>query len=172
VIGIVRRVIAVALSTVGPVVGTVGIVLAVLAHRRAVRAVRDCAALIEGSVASRGTVDSLALRDLAVVRYDALSEMSGRLSFSVALLNALGDGVVLSSINGRSETRTYAKIVLSGQGAQPLSPEEEKAVRAARLGQGLSAATHETGPGGVVRPRPPASVALAAGSATPRRPLV
>ena len=48
-----------------------------------------------------------------MVRYDALSEMSGQLSFSVALLNALGDGVVLSSINGRTETRTYAKIVRS-----------------------------------------------------------
>ena len=59
--------------------------------------------------------------------------MSGQLSFSVALLNALGDGVVLSSINGRTETRTYAKIVRSGAGTQALSPEEEHAVRAARL---------------------------------------
>jgi hypothetical protein len=70
-------------------------------------------------------VDPRAFRDLAVVRYDALSEMSGQLSFSVALLNALGDGVVLSSINGRTETRTYAKIVRSGAGTQALSPEEE-----------------------------------------------
>jgi hypothetical protein len=61
-----------------------------------------------------------AFRDLAVVRYDALSEMSGQLSFSVALLNALGDGVVLSSINGQTETRTYAKIVRSGAGTQAL----------------------------------------------------
>ena len=50
-------------------------------------------------------------------------------------IGALGDGVVLSSINGRSETRTYAKIVRGGCGIQPLSPEEEHAVRAARLGQ-------------------------------------
>ena len=69
----------------------------------------ECTALINGSVGSRGTVDPGRTVDLAVVRYDALSEMSGQLSFSVALLNALGDGVVLSSINGRTETRTYAK---------------------------------------------------------------
>jgi Protein of unknown function (DUF4446) len=161
---IVRPVIAVWLSAAGLLVGAVGIFIAAAAHRRSVRAVRDCAALADGSVAFRGTVDPLALRDLAVVRYDALSEMSGRLSFSVALLNALGDGVVLSSINGRSETRTYAKIVLSGQGAQPLSPEEEKAVRAARLGQGLSPATQSpaaqtAGPGDAVRPHFPAPVA-------------
>jgi hypothetical protein len=74
---------------------------------------------------------------MAIVRYDALEEMAGQLSFSVALLNALGDGVVMTSINGRSETRTYAKIIVGGHGAQELSPEEDQAVRAARLGQHL-----------------------------------
>src|SRR5712672_3556207 len=122
---------------VGPVAGVVGILLAAGARRRASRAVTECAALIQGSVGSRGTVDPRALRDLAIVRYDALNEMSGQLSFSVALLNAAGDGVVISSINGRSETRTYAKVVLGGNGTQELSPEEEQAVRSARLGTGL-----------------------------------
>lgn len=138
----------------GPIVGALGILIGVVAHRRAARAVAECSALIDGSVGSRGTVDPRALRDLAVVRYDALSEMSGQLSFSVALLNALGDGVVLSSINGRSETRTYAKIVRSGHGTQALSPEEEHAVRAARLGQALPAATHPADNGVTVKTRP------------------
>ena len=118
---------------------------------------KECSALIDGSVGSRGTVDPRALRDLAVIRYDALSEMSGQLSFSVALLNALGDGVVLSSINGRSETRTYAKIIRQGNGVQPLSPEEEQAVRSARLGQGEPAAEQAEG-GESVRVRPQGSV--------------
>ncbi len=100
-------------------------------------------------------MDPRALRDLAVVRYDALREMSGQLSFSVALLNAAGDGVVLSSINGRSETRTYAKIVLGGSGAQELSPEEEKAVRSARLGAGLPSAEAPASVPVPVRPAPP-----------------
>jgi hypothetical protein len=82
----------------------IGILVAIIAHRRAARAVAECTALINGSIGSRGTVDPRAPRDLAVVRYDALSEMSGQLSFSVALLNALADGVVLSSSNGRTET--------------------------------------------------------------------
>jgi hypothetical protein len=64
--------------------------------------------------------------------------MSGQLSFSLALLNATGDGVVLSSINGRAETRTYAKPVVAGQGKPELSPEEAQAVQSARLGTGLS----------------------------------
>jgi hypothetical protein len=140
---------------IGPGIGVIGIIVAIVAHRRAARAVAECTALINGAVGSRGTVDPRALRDLAVIRYDALSEMSGQLSFSVALLNALGDGVVLSSINGRSETRTYAKVVRDGAGAQPLSPEEERAVRAAQLGQGIPAAEQAAAPEVTVRTCPP-----------------
>jgi hypothetical protein len=83
-----------------------------------------------------GAVDERALRDLAIVRYDALQEMGGQLSFSLALLNANGDGIVLTSINGRAETRTYAKTVVTGQGSQELSPEEVEAIRLARMGKG------------------------------------
>jgi Protein of unknown function (DUF4446) len=46
--------------------------------------------------------------------------------------------VVLSSINGRAETRTYAKSVRACKGVQELSPEEAQAVHSARLGMGLS----------------------------------
>lgn len=118
--------------------GVIGISVGVAAHRRANRVVRECNELIQGAVGSRGTVDPRALRDVAIVRYDALHEMSGQLSFSLALLNAVGDGVVLSSINGRAETRTYAKSVRACKGVQELSPEEAQAVHSARLGTGLS----------------------------------
>jgi hypothetical protein len=127
-----------ALLALGPLIGVLGIAVAVSARRHASRAVAECADLVQGSVGSRGTVDPRALRDLAMVRYDALNEMTGQLSFSLALLNAAGDGVVLSSINGRSETRTYAKVVLGGSGKQQLSPEEKQAVRSAHRGNGLS----------------------------------
>jgi hypothetical protein len=85
---------------------------------------------------SEGKGDLKAIRDVAVCQYDALEEMTGRLSFSIAMINGLGDGIVLTSINGRSETRTYVRPVVSGKGEHPLSPEEEQAVRAARLGHG------------------------------------
>ena len=55
-----------------------------------------------------------AIRHVAVVRYDAFADMGGRLSFSAAMLDDSGDGLVLTSINGRSETRTYAKGVEGG----------------------------------------------------------
>jgi hypothetical protein len=138
VIYIVLDVITVAVSVVAVLAGVIGVVVGIAARRRADRAVRECADLIQGAVGSHGTVDPRALRHIAIVRYDALNEMSGQLSFSLALLDAAGDGVVLSSINGRAETRTYAKPVLAGKGSQELSPEETQAVESARLGTGLS----------------------------------
>ena len=69
-----------------------------------------------------------AIRHIAVVRYDAFPDMGGRLSFSAALLDDSGDGLVLTSINGRSETRTYAKGVKGGVSEHQLSPEEEQAI--------------------------------------------
>jgi uncharacterized protein YjiS (DUF1127 family) len=125
------------LGVAGVLAGIIGICLAVAAQQRAARAVRECRALIDGAVGSRGTVDPRALRDIGIVRYDALREMSGQMSFSLALLNSVGDGVVVSSINGRSETRTYAKTVKAGRGVQELSPEENVAIRSARMGSGL-----------------------------------
>jgi hypothetical protein len=127
----------IAIAAAGVVAGVIGVVFGIAASRRATQAVRECRDLVQGAVGSLGTVDPRALRDLAIVRYDALQEMSGQLSFSLALLNALGDGVVLSSINGRTETRTYAKPVVAGQGTPELSPEEAQAVQSARLGTGL-----------------------------------
>jgi hypothetical protein len=73
-----------------------------------------------------------AMRHLAVVRYDAFGDMGGHLSWSLALLDDSGDGVVLTSIHGRSEARTYAKNVTGWSCEQQLSPEEEEAVKFAR----------------------------------------
>jgi Protein of unknown function (DUF4446) len=73
-----------------------------------------------------------ALRHLAVVRYDAFGDMGGHLSWSVALLDDGGHGVVLTSIHGRSEARTYAKSISSWHCEQQLSPEEEEAIQHAR----------------------------------------
>jgi hypothetical protein len=86
----------------------------------------------------RGEVQALrmeaaeALRHLAVVRYDAFGDMGGHLSWSMALLDDGGNGVVLTSIHGRSEARTYAKNVTSWTCDQALSPEEEEAVKFAK----------------------------------------
>ena len=76
-----------------------------------------------------------ALRHIALVRYDAFTEMSGRMSFSLAMLDDGGDGVTITAITGRTDTRVYAKAVARGQGEHDLSPEERQAITAA-LGTG------------------------------------
>ena len=73
-----------------------------------------------------------ALRHLAVVRYDAFGDMGGHLSWSLALLDDGGHGVVLTSIHGRSEARSYAKNISGWSCEQQLSPEEEEAIEHAR----------------------------------------
>ena len=73
-----------------------------------------------------------ALRHLAVVRYDAFGDMGGHLSWSLALLDDGGHGVVVTSIHGRSEARTYAKNISAWACEQQLSPEEEEAITHAR----------------------------------------
>lgn len=75
-----------------------------------------------------------ALRHLAVVRYDAFGDMGGHLSWSLALLDDGGHGVVMTSIHGRSEARTYAKNISGWTCEQQLSPEEEEAISHARAG--------------------------------------
>jgi hypothetical protein len=66
------------------------------------------------------------------VRYDAFGDMGGHLSWSLALLDDSGNGVVLTSIHGRSDARTYAKSVSAWASEQQLSPEEEEAITHAR----------------------------------------
>ena len=73
-----------------------------------------------------------ALRQPVVVRYDAFGDMGGRMSWSLALVDDRGNGVVLTSIHGRSDARAYAKGLQEWTCEQPLSPEEDKAVEAAR----------------------------------------
>lgn len=69
-----------------------------------------------------------ALRHLAVVRYDAFGDMGGHLSWSLALLDDEGNGMVLTSIHGRNDVRSYAKSISDWNCAQELSPEESEAI--------------------------------------------
>lgn len=69
------------------------------------------------------------IRKVGLVRFDAFEDMGGRLSFSAALLDGRGDGVVITSINGRQDTRCYAKQVRGGTSSHNLSDEERQAIR-------------------------------------------
>ncbi len=68
------------------------------------------------------------LSRVGTVRYDAFDDMGGRLSFSIALLDEHGDGSVITAMNGRVQTRTYAKPVEGGTSTHNLSEEEVQAI--------------------------------------------
>ena len=68
------------------------------------------------------------LSRVAVVRFDAFADISGKLSSSAALLDGNGNGLVITTMNGRESTRSYLKAVRRGVGVAALSPEESHAV--------------------------------------------
>ena len=72
-----------------------------------------------------------AVQRVGLVRFDAFEDLGGMLSFAVAMLDQTGSGVVFSSINGRNETRIYAKPIEHGASRINLSGEEEEAIRRA-----------------------------------------
>lgn len=122
------------------VVGVVALLLSLLTLRRAggarhgsgVDALPEDVHGLRREVAAVRAEARDALRHLAVVRYDAFGDMGGHLSWSLALLDDGGHGVVLTSIHGRSEARTYAKSISGWTCEQQLSPEEIEAIGHAR----------------------------------------
>jgi len=106
-------------------------------------AIRD----LRGTVRQLGEADARLREHLAATvqrvglfRYDAFEDMGGRLSFSLALLDEGGDGVVVTAINGRQDTRVYAKPVTAGGSAHNLSEEEAEAIRQAMAGSSAARA--------------------------------
>ena len=84
----------------------------------------------------QAAVARFAIQRFGLVRYNAFAEMGGQLSFSAAFLDDHGDGVVITSINGRTETRTYAKDIRNLTSSHNLSDEERKAIDMAASGTG------------------------------------
>jgi hypothetical protein len=69
---------------------------------------------------------------IGFLRYNAFADVGSDQSYALALLTRDGDGVVLSSIYSREETRTYGKAVVKFQASQEASAEERSAIAAAK----------------------------------------
>jgi hypothetical protein len=68
---------------------------------------------------------------VGLVRYNPFDETGGNQSFALALLDATGDGWILSSLHARSGTRLYAKAIKAGGADAGLSEEETAALKQA-----------------------------------------
>lgn len=67
-----------------------------------------------------------------LVRYDAFGNKGSDMSFSLAMLNQDGNGVVITSINNRDESRFYGKPITGGESTYHLSEEERLVINKAR----------------------------------------
>ena len=96
--------------------------------------VEEVAAGLEGRVAATERRVDGSITHTSVVRYDAMNELSGQQSSTVALLDERRSGVVISSILHRDQARLYVKQVREGNPEYELSPEEQQAVEEAMAG--------------------------------------
>ena len=70
-----------------------------------------------------------AITRIAVVRFDAFNNMGSDLSYCVAMLDSNNNGIVISGIFGREDSRTYVKPIVDGVSTYKLTQEEEQALK-------------------------------------------
>ena len=80
------------------------------------------------ALSEQGKTLEACLKRVGIVRFNAFDDAGGEQSFAVVLLDSDANGVALSSLYGRQESRVYAKAIFKGQGERPLSDEEQQAL--------------------------------------------
>ena len=72
------------------------------------------------------------LQHSGMVRFSPFSHTGGDHSFALALADAQGYGVVISSLHSRDSTRVYAKPLAEWESSYQLTEEEQQAITQAR----------------------------------------
>lgn len=70
-----------------------------------------------------------------LVKYDALDELGGKLSFAVTLLDERNNGFIINNMHGREGSYTYLKEVINGNTVANLSDEEKLSLDKAISGE-------------------------------------
>lgn len=92
---------------------------------------------VQASVEHMEKVVKQCIQKVGVVRYQAIQNMGGDLSYTVALMDEEDNGVVLNGIYGRDGCYTYAKPLQQGTSQYNLSEEEQQAIK-----QAMNKSTH------------------------------
>lgn len=74
------------------------------------------------------------VQKVSIVRFNPFAEVGGDQSFSLALLDAKDNGVVITSLYTREGNRIYGKKITKGQSTYALSEEEKQAIAKAKNG--------------------------------------
>ena len=92
---------------------------------REVDALADRTAVLEAA-------ERKALARVGLVRFNPFEDTGGNQSFALAVMDADGDGWIVSSLHTRAATRVYAKGITGGRPEAQLSEEENQALRQAQ----------------------------------------
>ena len=76
-------------------------------------------------------VQNIKLNKVAIVKYDAVKEMGGKLSFALAMLDKENNGFVMNAIHSSDGCYTYVKEIVKGESYVVLGEEEKEALRQA-----------------------------------------
>ena len=107
------------------------------AHLDKVHAVARELDELTARAAVQEAVGRRSIQRVGLVRFNPFEDTGGNQSFAIALLDAAGSGVVVSSLHSRTGTRVYAKAVTDGRADGALSEEETDALRRALATAGL-----------------------------------
>jgi hypothetical protein len=77
-----------------------------------------------------------AIQKVGIIRFNPFPGVGSDQSFSVALLDKNNDGIVITSLYTREDTRIYAKPIKAGVSEYLLSDEEKEAIEKAKSGNG------------------------------------
>lgn len=107
-------------------------------HVRRVRSTLDRVDALEQLAQNLQHVLGYSVQWVGMVRFNPFRDTGGDQSFAIALVDAHGDGIVLSSLHRRDVTRVYAKPLLSWESTHPLTEEEREAIEVARRSHALT----------------------------------
>jgi len=74
---------------------------------------------------------STAYRKIGIVKYNAFPGMAGKMSSAVAILNNEDSGIVINTMHGQDGCYTYVKEIMNGKSVNPLTKEDEEAMKIA-----------------------------------------
>lgn len=74
----------------------------------------------------------VSFKKLGVVHFNAFDDVTGNLSFALALLNNNNDGIILTSLYGHNSCNTYVREITAGKTSTKLLDEEVQALEIAK----------------------------------------
>ena len=94
-------------------------------------------ALIESNASNERDIETLYrkskqnFRKFGLIKYDALQELGGKLSFTLCMLSDQDNGFVMNVVHSREGCYSYVKEIIGGNSIVQLAEEEQQALEAA-----------------------------------------